>query len=513
MQIWFSKKVEVPAEILLYIFRLFSIRDVQSLRLVSKAFESVASLFLISSLWISPDSRDHEKLLAISQHSVFSQTIEEICYDASQSLEKDPIDGRPLSRAQYIRRFSGTWPEKTLGLKMSKDAASRGYQVYKRRLEEEKAAATHSNHDSPFSSDLATLLMALPRMHRVKRFVISDQRYSRMDPTATNTFLTAWNFSCRIEHHGVQGSEAIVLKPRCWVSNDEDYPPFQDRQAHRGFPVMMQAASIVNLTSLESFSVDRHSEASGLSYEVFDMSASELQHTLRAFRYLKTLSLKINSIAAPIVFGAPARADPQWADMIRRGTLAQLCSAAPGLESLEIQFDGDSPLEDEYVCSNKGLSLTDLFSDFTWPKLTWPKLTSLTLGWMIIPASDLLHFLHRHRTTLRRLCLNGLSVFPEEFAAARETIPHYDDAQGSLGDLFKSMAERGEPKLKFLDVSAPAPAGEESVHGLDFVSEDGEEIGRFLSSGGLVGNRFHVHGRGCLCGSVSGAGAEDSDEE
>ena len=332
MQIGFSKKVEVPAEILLYIFRLFFIRDIQNLRLACKAFDSIASLFLLRSLWISPSSRDHEKLLAISQHALFSQTVEEICYDASQSLEKDPIDGRPLSRAQYIRRFSGTWPEKTLGLKMSKYAANRGYQVYKRRLDEEKAAATHSNHDAPYSSDLATLLVALPRMHRVKRLVISDQRYSRMDPTATNTFLTSWNFSCRIEHQGIRGSEAIVLKPRCWVSNDEDYPPFQDRQAHRGFPVMMQAASMLNLTRLESISVDRHSEASGLSYEVFDMSASELQHTLRAFSHLKTLSLKINSIAAPIVFGAPARADAQWAAMIRRGTLAQLCSAAPGLE-------------------------------------------------------------------------------------------------------------------------------------------------------------------------------------
>ena len=512
MQIGFSKKVEVPAEILLYIFRLFFIRDIQNLRLACKAFDSIASLFLLRSLWISPSSRDHEKLLAISQHALFSQTVEEICYDASQSLEKDPIDGRPLSRAQYIRRFSGTWPEKTLGLKMSKYAANRGYQVYKRRLDEEKAAATHSNHDAPYSSDLATLLVALPRMHRVKRLVISDQRYSRMDPTATNTFLTSWNFSCRIEHQGIRGSEAIVLKPRCWVSNDEDYPPFQDRQAHRGFPVMMQAASMLNLTRLESISVDRHSEASGLSYEVFDMSASELQHTLRAFSHLKTLSLKINSIAAPIVFGAPARADAQWAAMIRRGTLAQLCSAAPGLESLEIQFDGDSPVEDEYTCSNKGLSLIKLFNDSTWPNLT-----SLTLGWMTIPNNDLLDFLYRHRTTLRRLRLNGLAVFPEDFAAAAaaavEAIPHYDGAQGSLGDLFKSMAERGELKLEFLDVSAPPADEEGSGYGLDFVSEDKEEIGRFLRSGGAVGNRFHVHGRGCLCGSVSGAEDGDREEE
>ena len=519
----------VPAEILLSITQHLPVKDIQNVRLTCKELEAVASRFLLTKLWISPDSKDQQKMLAVSQHPVFSHTIEEISYDATQSIRHEPIEFVAFSQAQYVRSFCNDWIQHDLGFSITKAAAIRGYKRYKERRDEEDAAAAYTGHDStrpcdrerlpgqfsllleqPAShqeivnylpSDLATLIKALPQMPKVRRFIISDCRYSR-----THDHCSAYDqmdgyekdVAFSFEHRGVRGADAFVLKPRPWAANDEDYAPFMGRQAHRGFPVMMQAASMIGMVSLKSLSIERHSEASGLSYQVFDMSPSELHHTLRAFGHLRNLTLKLNTIKGP---GA-SPGGLEWSDAIGKGSLAQACMAAQGLEKLDIQLDGPGTIAEEYGPPTKVLSLEKLIGTSVWPQLA-----SVTLGWMMIPEKEFLAFFDRHRETLCHLFLNEVTVFPDSVStddAVRQGGP-----EGSLHGVFKAMAQGGS-KLHHLrikndpdeDLDWPCAAG---IH---FESADRAAILRFLGSGGVVGNHFRPHGYGCLCSPVSEYGSE-----
>jgi len=512
----------IPNEILLSVAGHLPVKDIQNLRLTCKGFEAVASHYLVKSLWISPASADQQKMLAVAQHPVFRQTIVEIKYDASWSVREDPEEYVPFSQASYVRRFCTKWAMEALGFPVSKAAATRGYKVYKQRKDEEDTLARvytgpnltrYHDHDSlpdQFSillqqpesheqvveylpSDLATLIKTLPQMPKIRRFVVSDRRYSRTHEHC-NFYLgfDNWNdqkdFNYAFDHRGVRGSDAFVLKPRTWVANNEEYVALSYRQVYRGFPVMMQAASMMGLTGLESFSIERDSENSGLSCQLFVMSPSELHHSLRAFSFLRNLTLKLNTLVGPNTL----QRGVGFADVMRTGALAQVCTAAQGLETLDVQLDGPSMMDME---EGYGPPMTTVALEKLIGNSTWSKLTSVTLGWMEIPKDEFLAFYDRQHHTLRRLTLNGVAVRSEPGTSGADQGPRH-----SWEDVFCAMAA-GSIKLQYLKVDKDL---EEYLawpmyFPLHFESEDQAAILRFLSSGGIDGNCLRPHGPGCCC--------------
>ena len=512
----------VPNEILSSVAGQLPVKDIRNLRLTCKGFEAVASRYLIRSLWISPASADQQKMLAVAQHPVFCKTIVEIKYDASWSVREDPEKSAPFSQASYIRRFCGKWATRALGFSVSKAAATRGYKQYMQRKDEEDTLATvytgpdltrYRDHDSlpdQFSillqqpkshnqvaqylpSDLATLIKTLPRMPKIRHFVVSDCRYSRTHGYCNlYSGFDNWDF-CKdlnyaFDHRGIRGSDAFVLKPRPWISNNEEYVPMSYRQVYRGFPVMLQAASMMGMTSLESFSIERDSDDSGLSCQLFDMSPSELHHSLRAFNYLRNLTLKLNTLVGPNTL----QQGVQFADVMRTGALAQVCMAAQGLETLNIQLDGPNMMEVEegYAPPVTTVALEKLIGNSTWSKLT-----SLTLGWMEITKDEFLAFYDRQHHTLRRLNLEGVMLTSEIGTSENDGGP-----RRPLQDAFSAMAA-GSIKLQYLKVdNNPEEESDRPVYfPLHFESEDQAAILRFLSSGGIDGNCLLPHGPGCRC--------------
>lgn len=512
----------VAYEILENVAGRLPLEDIQRMRLTCSAFADVASRYLIDSLWISPTSADQQKMLAVAQHPVICKTIVEIKYDASWSIPEDPETSVPFCEASYVRHFTGQWARAGQRFSVSKAEAIRGYRRYKERKDEENSLATvytgpnmtryrdHGSLPEQFSmllqqteshsqvlkylpSDLVTLITALPEMPMIRRFVVSDCRYSRTHEYST-LYSAGLDKSDRYKdlnyafnHRALDALGAYVLEPRPWIANAEVYAPMSCRQVYRGFPVLMQAASMLEMNKLETFSIQRDSENSGLSCQLFDMSPSELHHSLRVFRHLRTLTLKLNEMVGPGTFQPGVSFD----DVMRTGGLAQMCMAAQGLESLDVQLQGPckEDVRDGFV---PGLvtvaSLNKLIGDSTWPKLT-----SVTLGWMMISKNDFLAFWNRQHHTIRRLTLIGVLLVPE--IATRHP----------WQDAFIAMAA-DSTELEYLKVAIdPEEATEwEDYFSIHFKSEDQAAILRFLSSGSLDGKCSVPPGRGCTCPSHRG---------
>lgn len=511
----------IPNEILLAVAGHLPVNDIKSLRLVCNGFGAAASRYLLTSLWISPASADHERMLAVAQHPVFCNTIVEIKYDATWSIPEDP-EFTPLSRAEYIRRFCGDWATEGLGLKVSKAAAIRGYKLYKQRKDEEDALArkymgpnltryhlqdmlpdqftalleqpqNHGQVVEYLPSDLATLIKALPQMPNVRHFIVSDRRYSRThahyhDDMDDGVYQNPVNFA--VEHQGVRGLDAFVLKPRTWISNYEEYAPMSHRQVYRGFPVMMQAMSMMGSTKLVTFSVERDSEDSGLSCQLFVLSPTELHHTLRAFSQLRHLTLKLNTM----VGSNTLQRGVSFPDVMRTGALAQVCTHAEGLETLDIQLDGPSFMEE----ANKiAPQVTTVALEKLIGGSTWAKLTSVTLGWMELTKNDFLAFYDRQHHTLRRFILNGVTIINE-----RGFHSSYLGPKQAWKSTFKAMAA-GSTNLQYLSIDND-PEDIYDIYESDeymsihFASDNNAVIRRFLITGGQHGCACSPLRPGCM---------------
>lgn len=509
-----------PNEILFSVAELSCMKEIQTLRLTCKTLEAIASHYLIRSrsLWISPAVADQKKMLGFTKNPVICQTIIEIRYDASWSIREEPAKSVPFTRKRYVDHFCGDRATRALGFKVSRPAATRGYKHYEKRKNEEDALAKEftgpnltRDHDSlpdQFSillqqpqrhhevlnylpSDLATLIKSLPHMPNIRHFVVSDCRYSRTHNYCNLysgfenwDYCKDWNYLYRPAKRGL---DEFVLKPRPWRSNTEEYIPEPYRQIYRGFPVMMQAASMMGMIGIESFSIERDSDDSGISCDLLDMSPTELHHSLRAFSSLRNLRLKINTQSGHALSDLRGT---RFRDVVRTGTIAKVCMAAVGLEALDIQLDGIDMMEVQagYVRPVTTVALEKLIG-----KSTWSKLTSVTLGWMKITKDDFLAFYNRQRHTLRRLNLNGVTLTSEPGASETDREP-----RRPWEDAFRAMAAGGG-KLQYfkVDDDPQQEPGQPLYYPTHFELEDQAAILCFLDSGGIDGNWLRPHGPGC----------------
>ena len=502
----------IPIELLQSVASSLPVRDIQHLRLTSKRLETVASEYLITRLWISPSSTDQERMLLVSQHMIFSKFVTEIYYDASQSISRNPGKSVPFSRASYVAYVRHALTHCHPPLSVTKAAANRGYTVYQKRKEDEEAASAYTGPHltypwgmqslpEPLSqnlenfdfeshvdllkylpSDLATLVTALPCMPKVERFVISDRRFTDLHQLNNKAFLQVTscfeNNTYMFQEQGVRGREALVLNPRPWVANNEEYIRAQGKRAHRCFSVLMQAASMSGLSTLKDITVDRNSDASGLSCTVLDMPSTGLHHTLRAVSHLRKLQLRLNCVNDS---QTRLQIDEGTYTIIRKGVLAKVCAVATNLESLEIQLDGfATDFDKEYSPRTKLIPLSDMIG-----QATMPKLTSLTLGWMELAKHDLLAFIEHHSETLRHLCFEGVTISQDSLPL--EEREYLDQPGGSLKGVFSAMAP--QLKLRYLKVTSSLDDdGWTCNEGwLRFESKVPEAIKDFLASGGERG--------------------------
>lgn len=416
--------VFIPPELLANIVRDLPLRDIKSVRRVCHILGDVATPFLFVELYISSHLTDRENFTAVSEHPIFSQSVQKVIYDSTNISPEDVWEDIRMSKASYTRFFHAGGYGRG-GKRYTKAAVRRGYRSFEASYKQQAALAeysddelTHPNeagtrpHD--FSSiledvdrfpevarflpdDLVRLARGLSRMPNIRHFEISDRRHARNSNRYRHRYadvsqhginhLTFW-----IKNEGTRGIDEVIMDPRPWPGSHEKYDVSGWGPSwYRGFYVLTQAASITKMKTLESFEVHRDCTASGLSLLVFSMPPRQLHHTANAFANLKSIKLKIQNIEGVLEY-------PE-------SSLSRVLASAQQLECLDIRVD------EAYEAWVEGTTTFEkVIGD-----LYWPKLHQATFGYMTLSESSFLPFFRKHRHILRSLHLEQVHLpFPTD---------------------------------------------------------------------------------------------------
>lgn len=421
----------LPPEIAVNILRWLPAKDNKNVRLVSKFFNVIASQFVFESLYISTKLKDREAFTAVSEHPFLSQLVKEVVFDSTNIMCEDRGERFDLNRPSYIsflasRLLAVSSTSSSSVVYCSRGSLNRGYDSFLKGFHEQSRLAKYDGDDltrnsdilsrpADFSSllmdpknhsdlarylpdDLVCLVHGLPRMPRVRRFKITDRRYSntakyrKQKYSCFNNNIT--RLSVSVNHLGIRGTDEAILNPRPWPSIDEQGGAL-DRSWYRGFFVLAQAASMTNMRTLESFKVERDCIKSGLSHTVFNMSQRELFHTTNVFSNLTIIELKIQTACCT---------GKSWDDTIARGDLARVLGAAKHLEILDLRMD---------VVNSNPVDFATLLGTHTWPNLHKFTLAAVMLKF---EGNGFLEFFNRHRYTLRSLWLEEVMIVTPEQA-------------------------------------------------------------------------------------------------
>lgn len=431
----------VPPEILLAIVKLVSRRDISNLRQVCKTLNEYSTRFLIRRVYLSTHWKDRENLTRISQHPVLSKSVEEIVYDAT-NYEDYWLDLR------YYQEFFGGGKSPCIGEQSyTKISVTRGHALYKQAYSDQAMLAeyckpflTRSMDDDTRPSDfeamlfdpqylyqvaeflpddLLRLVRALPRMPNVTHVTLSDRRwtkhhsrYHHLDDWAP---ATCPEYTFAIQNEGSKGLEAVVLDPRPWPSQHEDFPPMYDRDWYRGFRVITQALAMTRNRSVTHFDVKRGQPSSGLAWEMFDIPLRDGRALSISFRHLRSIVLQLDT------------SNPDGlANKTSKSFLPSCLASAYGLEQLTIELEEDVSEVDTKVTSFTGLM----------GQHHWQHLRSVSFAHITFPMKEFLVFLLRHRVSLRSLALGNVFMEPESWASAMDRESLYQ-----CEILFQSMAQ------------------------------------------------------------------------
>lgn len=446
-----------------------------NLRLVRKELYEPASRYLFERIWISPAQKDLDNFTEIAADPYLSTLVKELAYDATNATRNSPY---PLDWTEHLAYVETCM----LIPNLTKAAIERGYGKYRTRRQEEWDLRPYSkkhftksrlpkdfeamleqpqNHQQviPYlAGDLAALVSGIRSLVNLKSLIVSDDRYTsnssrlRFKPTlsewnrvhpgvAVNT--TFWKeFTYRITDPNVRGKDTLLMDPLPWFDNRGSKSTKILPHHHRGLAVLLQAASMAGLNSIESLHIERGSDFSGLSYHVLNMSPTELHHAKRALQGLKKIELKFNS-------KSPSRKHPwvelpSWDVVLNKGLLPEALAACTQLEELSIMLDKTNccthdPATNEHTCGGfEGPAYQTVTIRI--PQLkklvgthTWTALRSVTLGHMAVDEGDLLNFLNRHAHTLRRLRMVQMEVITDKVADVTEAFSEERWAQTYAG--------------------------------------------------------------------------------
>ena len=335
------------------------IKHLQNARLVCRPFNDAASPFLITKVWISTDVRDWERLAKIAGHPVFGKCVREVEYDGAY------YETGFLLQRDYVNALGSASNPKTSGLTCACDGSSvtytkaavvRGHREYKRRFLHQNniefypgdhvTISFSTGHHPPglaqmietcdvdgleahLPGDLICLVRALQSMPRVNRLVFTGdvKRGSRHYWHHDNfrPFREPKCLSFTIENEGVRGQDKVIIDPRPWP--DSQTEPVDNPCCHRGFHVLTQAASMVGIKALTSFTATAcgYGIRNGISHLAFRMSPTQLTHARNAFRSLTKIELQFATNEYD--------GNPHLESTINNGIIALCLGAAKGLKT------------------------------------------------------------------------------------------------------------------------------------------------------------------------------------
>lgn len=299
-------------------------------------------------------------------------------------------------------------------------------------------------------------------MPNVRGFGISDRRWSetrnwRGDCQEYAIFRDPNNKYNLIHSSKIRGRQTVQIHPRQWDPSAVGHAHWEHSKIwYRGFHVLTQAASMLNLKQLRSYIID--GSGGGISYTVLDMTSTELKHTCNAFRHLTSINMEI------ILRDGDSQSD--WIRILGSGNVASLLNAAKGLKHLDLGFDV------AYVAITRIPELAKLLGP-----LTWPSLQHLGMRNMALNEHEFVAFLTRHIGTIKSISLDYMVLLNHLLGDSESAFP----SPRSWNGAFRSMSVLA---LTYLSVRTPLKARGLYQKPGKWHSKDPAKINRFLASGG-----------------------------
>lgn len=422
--------VHVPAEVLSQIvehvshqgsgkpfLRQAQVKSIQSIRLVSKAFNIVATPFLVTSAWVSSRKEDHELLYKIARHPVFSKSVRSIYYDAtifddeffawqyhdlfdtSNLVRRDTASSMPMNKNQSHVKYTSDAVER--GLELWQEASSlqrslsspfMAYSESDDMVDEEFLRIARTKpwpeaREGCFCLDSFSLIDALEHMPNVRELIISDERWERQEKNFITwhqnagqyrsfTLRELWNTRDYV------AEQAVVLDPRRWPDLRSRHPETLDWAWFRSFHVMTHAAHVTKM-KLETFAI---SCQCGLPYMQFSLDELELGWARNAFQHLKYLSLTLITEQ----YGFPV----SFATLLKGQHISNVIGAAVRLERLTLGcMQSYTPINDMALLLGGTI---------------FQHLKCVAFENFSFREGDLIVFLRDHATTLQSVQLNCL---------------------------------------------------------------------------------------------------------
>lgn len=232
-------------------------------------------------------------------------------------------------------------------------------------------------------------------MPSVRKFGIpdrrwSDSRYCWHDRREYATLCKLNDKAIIVCLGKVGGRQTVRIHTQQWPHNASWHAAHWEHSKgwYRGFHVLTQAASMLDLRQLRTFTVGAATESS-VSYTILEMANTELMHTCNAFRHLASIDLHIDA----------QNGNPEWnwAKVLDGGNVAQVLTATKSLKHLDLGFE---------VRRTEIRELAKMLGPLTWPSLRY-----LGLRKTVVEKDELVAFVTRHSSTIESISLEFIMLF------------------------------------------------------------------------------------------------------
>jgi hypothetical protein len=420
-----------PDELVGAICALLSNRDIKSLRLTCRAL-GVKSPLEFDRVFISPNPRNVEVLLAVANHNVFRHRVKEIIWDDAVLIripsidsdgpcgysadENDPDDYAANEDEEWISRDFIRLCKRSISL-------TKGRLREKNKYQGENEVQKQVNNLMPSRDSLAYYADLFYQQRELlisgadeEAFRYAVQQFPQLTKVTVTPAAHGFLFMPLYKTPMIRAfpSGFVYPIPRTWPSDEtlgygslEDCPEGwendDERRQWRGFCVVSKVladyAERENI-QISELVVDNHKLPTGIDYTLFDKPNTEYDSL-----YKIVSRPGFRRIVLSLTTGYRPNFDAEDWDIYRNGRISSLLAKATDLEEVVLQTNyglnsWSCPIENH----------VSLFDIFPMENLSNGKLKHFGLSGMQVSQDDLISFLGKLPSTLKSVNLSFLAM-------------------------------------------------------------------------------------------------------
>ena len=364
----------LPVEIYRAICATLETEDVKKLRLVSEYSRDVATPFLMSEIHLIFKQSSFDDLVAISKHPAISQSITSIYYEPDMLGTEDRSEWE-----SYVR--SSCSLDSTLVL--SPNFTDEERRLHAQVVEEHKKRRQHT-----YTKEVLDVAWTKHQDHLRSQQDLRRQRYGIRKlqeamprlPKVKNFYMPMGNSFSQSDYLRRAFSAGLSI-------------PFGDISRTRATGVPQLRSCLISMHDagirLQKF------KCGDVSWKLFRCSKNDLNAFAATLAQVRKFRLQISTDILNARGNASGIELPVCRRFLKNGRVRDLISGADDLEKLNVRLDWSIP--------TFGLELANVVGD-----CIWPRLSKVTLSNIETTEELLIHFLERHRVTLRKVHLNTM---------------------------------------------------------------------------------------------------------